>query len=455
MRKNVVLLLSLLMLFLPVSIVGAEVPPVAISDSNVLQEIAVMEGTAALNPVSSNWQDWPNPYSEPVAPDKDWTVCFNLPADIDTLTDDNNIYVSDNAGNRVDVELSPADDRKSVSVIHPEGGYIPNAEYSLYIQGVEANGKTLNSQVHMDFSIANSQSNTGPPENWVLKNPLPEGSTLKDVCRDGSQFVAVGEAGAILNSLDGINWTEQNSGITNDLLGVCWSNNQFVAVGYHGTILSSLDRVNWTEQNAGTTNNLRAVCWSDNQFVAVGDDGIILSSPDGVTWTKQNLGTTDYLYLCGVCWSNSQFVVVGGEWNAPWDRRATILTSPDGINWAEQNLDAESSGFSDVCWNGSQFVAVGNFSINAQSGIIWNSSDGVNWIKQNLEGLQRNSPLNSVCWNGSYFVAVGKDGFILSSPDGVNWTEQSSGTINELNAVYWNGNQFMVVGYSGTILQSQ
>jgi len=53
------------------------------------------------------------------------------------------------------------------------------------------------------------------------------------------RFGAVGLAGAILTSSDGLRWVQGQSGTANDLSGIAYANGHFVAVGAGGTILQS------------------------------------------------------------------------------------------------------------------------------------------------------------------------------------------------------------------------
>ncbi len=124
-------------------------------------------------------------------------------------------------------------------------------------------------------------------DTWTLLNPLPQSNQLQAVTWSGSQFVAVGYAGTILTSPDGVNWTTRTSGTTQILRAVTWSGSQFVVVGDEGTILTSPDGVDWSTQDSGTVQLFRAVTWSGSQFVAVGlySDSAILTSSDGVHWT--------------------------------------------------------------------------------------------------------------------------------------------------------------------------
>ena len=129
----------------------------------------------------------------------------------------------------------------------------------------------------------------------------------------GSQFLAVGEAGAILTSSDKQNWTTQASGTSKNLQGVVWANSQYLVVGEAGTILTSPDGKNWTTQASGTSKNLKGVVWADYQFLAVGEAGTVLTSPDGKNWTTQTSGTSKNLQ--GVVWARFSVSSCRGSWH--------------------------------------------------------------------------------------------------------------------------------------------
>ena len=60
-------------------------------------------------------------------------------------------------------------------------------------------------------------------------------------------------------------------------------------------ILTSPDGITWTEQISGTSNNLENVIFENGSFLAVGYSGTILTSPDGITWTERDSGKSNYL----------------------------------------------------------------------------------------------------------------------------------------------------------------
>ena len=275
---------------------------------------------------------------------------------------------------------------------------------------------------------------------------------LNSVIWSGSRFVAVGNSGTILTSLDGITWTRRTSGTGNALWGLIWSETQFVAVGEYGTILTSSDGINWTQRNSGVPDsNLYDVSWSGTQFVTVGgefqfpgnpayNNTLILTSPDGITWTKRGSGLPNRK-LYGITWSDSQFIAVSGSEVQPAD--TIILSSSDGINWTQRSIVIGTPyTLFDIVWTGSQFVAVGPV------GMVFTSSNGINW-----ESRSSTNPglLYSITWSGNNLVAVGQD--INTSLDGINWTLIVP-VINTLREVTWSGTQYVAVGESGIILTS-
>src|SRR5207245_4792782 len=69
------------------------------------------------------------------------------------------------------------------------------------------------------------------------------------------------------------------------LHAIAYRNNLFVAVGEAGTIITSSDGANWTSRSSGTGIILRAVTFNGSRFIVGGDSGTTLSSTDGISWS--------------------------------------------------------------------------------------------------------------------------------------------------------------------------
>ena len=146
------------------------------------------------------------------------------------------------------------------------------------------------------------------------------------------RYVAVGVAGAIVTSTDGVTWATVASNTTSDLRAVALgtfvtttgtgvaatttTTNVFVAMGAAGTVLTSSDGLIWISRSPISTNTVNAVAFG-GQFVAVGNSGSIFTSVDGITWTAQVSGTSNNLTALARTASGYTAVGVAG----------TVLTS--------------------------------------------------------------------------------------------------------------------------------
>lgn len=178
---------------------------------------------------------------------------------------------------------------------------------------------------------------------------IPE---VRSVTHGGDKFVAVGTA-AIAISSDGLSWTSAPFDAPRQLFDVAHGAGVFVAVGNSGSIFSSVDGVHWSEEQSGLSGGyfLRGVTYGDGLFVAVGDQydpdlrmntSMIITSPDGAHWTTRHSGVGQELR--DVVYGNGRFVVVGqNETNDAQGNTAgttaIVLNSLDGIHWTTTDLD--------------------------------------------------------------------------------------------------------------------
>ena len=179
---------------------------------------------------------------------------------------------------------------------------------------------------------------------WHLRSPL----IFFGVTFGKTNFVAVGEQGAIFRSPDGNAWSSAKSGITETLRAVTFGKDTFIAVGDKGSILTSPDGSAWTTMSSGTSNLLRSIAYGNGTFVAVGDKGTLITSRDGVAWTTEVSGVLDGLRE--VIFADKRFVITG--------EHGTILTSRDGAEWKKVDIDFPLT-IKSVAHGSAGFVAVG------------------------------------------------------------------------------------------------
>ena len=80
------------------------------------------------------------------------------------------------------------------------------------------------------LSLIPQIANSEPLDNWNLRRPLSTNNDLYKVAYGNGVFVAVGDAGTMITSLDGWTWSLQTSGIHYDLSNVSYLNGLFFAV---------------------------------------------------------------------------------------------------------------------------------------------------------------------------------------------------------------------------------
>jgi photosystem II stability/assembly factor-like uncharacterized protein len=68
-------------------------------------------------------------------------------------------------------------------------------------------------------------------DSWQWSQPRPQGNDLNALIHAADRFVAVGEHGSILESVDGREWTVHNLAADMDLTSIAYGNGTFVIVG--------------------------------------------------------------------------------------------------------------------------------------------------------------------------------------------------------------------------------
>ena len=282
-------------------------------------------------------------------------------------------------------------------------------------------------------------------------------------------FYAVGNAATILKGTEvfdltddtknTITWTVQKlpTSFTQNLNGIAFNSSgpKFVAVGDAGSVVTSTDGVTWTAGVVSTTvqPKLNSIALGGSTYVAVGDGGAIYSRGDGTSWnarTAAGAGT-----LNAVAHLSGQFITVGAG--------GYVATSPDGVTWTPRNssskkdLRAVAFGASKFISAGAVTTADGAYVIVGDAGTILISSDSITWtappslpptVTQNLYDV----------YFGSRFIAVGAGGVVVTSTadsaTSLQWQATTSGT-NDLFATVFALGANVAVGAAGTKNYSQ
>lgn len=308
------------------------------------------------------------------------------------------------------------------------------------------------------------------------------------------KFVAVGDGGAVFTSLDNQKtWTSQSLPTAvagRQLNAVIYAFGRFVAVGEAGTIVYSPDGVTWTVSTVnGTTSlagiNLTSMATSGSTLMAVGQGGTVLTSGDGITWTPQATNITQNLHAVAISPAVSTTLPsatsLGAFWVAAGDAGA-VYTSADGVTWTQQTTGLESVS---TAWRSVSILVnttsildcgVGSPAVTSISTSYWIALVGDNgkvatagpamaWTLSTLDGSPR---LNKVISPAGQFVAVGDAGAIYTGTlsadaSGVQWSRSTSNSSGNLYGLVRYGkdaglaysNSYIAYGQGGATIFSR
>jgi hypothetical protein len=220
---------------------------------------------------------------------------------------------------------------------------------------------------------------------------------LRAVIYTGGQYIAAGENGKILVGTDGKNWTQPNSGVTNNLNGIYSDGRLYVIVcdvspeDGMTTILTSPNGTDWNVIKLNFNNSLYAVAYGNGIFVATSANGTLFTSVNGTSWAP--LYTGNFNFLRSICFGNGYFLACGDN--------GKIFYSATGTNWSYYTVD-ETVNFRS-CTFGNGLYVVG--SADGKSFSCNDLAENV-WIRNTFDDNSA-SLCGLTCYGDSY-VAVGE-----------------------------------------------
>ena len=204
---------------------------------------------------------------------------------------------------------------------------------------------------------------------------------LHDIVWDNSQYIAVGDAGTIMISPDGISWTSVNSGITEDLQRIIWGRGRYILFSgkfYRMTkVYTSTDGLVWSKIDFPADvilaeQTFKDATWGEPGFVISGEPLSYFSS-DGVTWKKLD----QPLSAEAIIWCNDSRQYIGVKSGGGWFDAPRIYTSDEGNIWYE-HINTKYAGdmffsmyFTSIACHGDTYVAGGNCEGNSYSCLMY------------------------------------------------------------------------------------
>lgn len=264
-------------------------------------------------------------------------------------------------------------------------------------------------------------SDSTTASSWTSRTSSFSTTDIQGVASNGANlYVAVGSAGKLATSPDGINWTQRTSSFGTDIIyGVAYGNNVWVAVGAAGKLATSTDGITWTQRTSATGNALHTVAYGASRWGAAGDSGVIVSTGSDPTtgWTSRTSTLTENQGLIG-------YSTLGTIWVAAGDTGTTgaLASSTDTITWTARTSASSlvvptfPGGFD----NNDSAMVLG------RQTVLQSSTNGTSWTA-------RTSAYATYIFRGiasdnlGTLVAIMEDGlntdaYAQSSTDGSTWT---------------------------------
>jgi hypothetical protein len=316
------------------------------------------------------------------------------------------------------------------------------------------------------------------PAHWTAILPAPTAKNLSAVTWTGDKFVAVGQAGTVLTSANGQNWTAQTTGLTSDLRSVAaasptsivalttdlpskivqssnataWTtvsstgvffrlgflNGRYLALGEYLSATSS-DGTAWTA--SGTAPGfLGAAIYDGSRYVALGTDkhlaSAVYASTDGLNWSPLALGRG----LSAIARAPTGRVVAVGSDSS----QATL----DSTSWSYGNLPISGDLFHGIVW-APTLNAFADLVQNAANQYLYSSADGLSWTRVAYAPCYA-----GIAASPSTLVNVGysyPNWCLATSTNGTSWTQRTVPTGQHLTNAFWTGSVFVALGQSGEI----
>jgi hypothetical protein len=205
---------------------------------------------------------------------------------------------------------------------------------------------------------------------FVAVDLPPDSAGLGTIVFARDRFVAVGEAGRVLWSEDGLRWEKGFAGASKDLVDVTYGDGRWVAVGNDGAIATSEDGISFSGALSPTSAHLNGIAYGAAGFLAVGASGTVVSSVDGETWVQHQPRSADLLS-----------VAFGNEWYVAVGTNGIVQVSSNGMSWSDSR--PTSGTLRDICFVDGLFVAL-EWQRPQIPCIAYFSDDGISWTSSNL-----------------------------------------------------------------------
>lgn len=287
-----------------------------------------------------------------------------------------------------------------------------------------------------------STSTSTTASSWTVRTSSFGTTLIRGARANGSNmYVAVGSAGKLATSPDGITWTQRTSSFsTSDIYNVAFGNGVWVAVGDGGKLATATDPTGtWTQRTSGSTVFIPGIQFNGTTWCYLNGSGQIYTATDPTgTWTNRTvpisvvaLDTHDLLR-----WCPDQGLFVAGSTSAGATNQ--IMTSPDGITWTARSLPNTTqtiTAYTSFTSNSSVIAAMYTKSGGAND--IATSPTGATWTDRTPAGTGGAQTSGAV--DDAGLLAFSYSSFIQTSSDGTTWTSRTAPSISNMRLAHSSG----------------
>jgi photosystem II stability/assembly factor-like uncharacterized protein len=273
-----------------------------------------------------------------------------------------------------------------------------------------------------------------------------------DFSDDGSQGLAVGDRGTLLQTDDGgVTWREQTAPTNLALLDVAITADAAVAVGQMGLVLARDADGDWTQREVEAEERFLAVDVNAGGLAAaVGGFGQLrLSEDGGASWRRPDVAFSSFVeegydpHLYAVDVLPSGRIVVAGEFGL------VVVSDDRGESWRAVRSGDESISALHFREDGVGYAA-------GQNGLVLRSPDsGDTWVRVD-PGLGGNLLGIASTADGTVIVP-GMRNMLISTDDGASFRALDAVDVNAnwYQRAGVGGAGLFVVGHSGRVLRLQ
>jgi len=270
-----------------------------------------------------------------------------------------------------------------------------------------------------------------PIYDWKATSGITTNYEIKSIIY-GNIFVGVGTSSLLVESIDGISWSNSSIGYGNSIAFnsvVFAGTNTYVAVGQTGKII--------TATGIGTGLSAWVECKLTDRIQEQNDQPI-----------EDNNSTYDGEFK-DISYSSSKetFVAIG---KISSSNKSPIFTAV-GIGSTQffEKFKNNKNNLNSITNNNNIFVLVGD------GGTIYYSSNATSWNFVSDANKKTGENLNKVIWDGKKFIAVGNNGSIITSEsNGDTWSLQTTNITNNLTNINYYDGVYTILDSSGNLYYS-